>query len=114
MVLLFSLFFFGYFEEKLHLYSFAISFFVLLLFVLLMVLKPKMILGGGDIKYMMVVAIYLEPILFPMFLLITGIIQTLFLLYKQLYKKRRVAPMVPAMFLSVGIVELLHYFGFYL
>lgn len=91
-----------------------ISFFVLLFFVILMVIKPKMILGGGDIKYMMVVAIFLEPILFPLFILVTGIVQSLFLIYKQLYKKRRVAPMVPAMVLSVVITQLLHYFGLYL
>ena len=78
-----------------------------------MLLKPTMILGGGDIKYMMLVAIYLEPILFPMFILITGVVQTLFLVYKQYYKKRRVAPMVPAMFLAVVITEILFIFSIY-
>lgn len=109
-----SLLIFGYVEDKLDIYSFAISFFVLLFFVVLMIIKPKMILGGGDIKYMMVIAIFLEPILFPLFILVTGIVQSLFLIYKQLYKKRRVAPMVPAMVLSVAITQLLHYFGLYL
>ena len=78
-----------------------------------MLLKPNMILGGGDIKYMMLVAVYLNPLLFPLFLLTTGVVQTVFLIYKQYYKKRRVAPMVPAMFISVGIVELLFIFGIY-
>ena len=107
------LMFFGYFEHQLNIYSFGISILVLLFFIVLMLLKPNMILGGGDIKYMMLVAVYLNPLLFPLFLLTTGIVQTVFLIYKQYYKKRRVAPMVPAMFISVGIVELLFIFGIY-
>lgn len=105
--------FFGYFEDRLNIYSFIVSFLVLLFFILIMMIKPKMILGGGDIKYMMLVAVYLNPLLFPLFLLTTGIVQTIFLVYKQYYKKRRVAPMVPAMFISVVVVELLFTFGIY-
>ena len=107
------LIFFGYFEQQLNIYSFGISILVLLFFIALMLLKPTMILGGGDIKYMMLVAIYLNPMLFPLFLLTTGIVQTIFLVYKQYYKRRRIAPMVPAMFISVVIVELLFVFGIY-
>ena len=107
------LLFFGFFENKLNAYSFIISGVVLLFFIILMLLKPTMILGGGDIKYMMLVAIYIKPILFPMFILVTGIVQTIFLIYKQFYKKRRVAPMVPAMFISVVITEILFIFSIY-
>ncbi len=60
---------------------------------------------------MMLVAIYLKPILFVLFILVTGIVQTIFLAYKQLYKQRRVAPMVPAMFIAVIITEILYLFG---
>lgn len=66
-----------------------------------MLVLPNMILGGGDIKYIMVIALYLEPLTFPLFILFTGITQTLFLLYFQKYKKRRTAPMAPAIFFAV-------------
>ena len=108
------LLFFGYFEQQLNIYSFILSILVLLFFIVLMILKPSMILGGGDIKYMMLVAIYIEPVLFALFILTTGIIQTIFLIYKQYYRKRRVAPMVPAMFISVFITEMLYLFDIYM
>ena len=72
-----------------------------------------MILGGGDIKYMMLVALFIPPILFPLFLLLAGVVQTLFLLYFQQIKKRRVAPMVPAMFLAVILSEIAFSLGVY-
>jgi len=105
--LLIFLLIFGYFEDQLSLYSFLISFTILTFFVIMLLIMPKTILGGGDIKYMMVIAIYIEPLLFPLFLLSTGIIQMLFLIYYQKIKKRRVAPMAPAMFLAVIITKLL-------
>lgn len=105
--LLIFLLIFGYFEEQLSLYSFLISFTILAFFVIMLLIMPKIILGGGDIKYMMVIAIYIEPLLFPLFLLSTGIIQMLFLIYYQKIKKRRVSPMAPAMFLAVIITKLL-------
>lgn len=74
---------------------------------------PKIILGGGDIKYIMVIAIYLEPLLFPLFILSTGMIQMFFLIYFQKVKKRRVAPMAPAIFLAVIISEILFQTGIY-
>ena len=64
-----------------------------------------MILGGGDIKYMMVAGFYLEPLLFPFFLLISGIVQMLFLIFFQKFKKRRTAPMVPAMLIAAAVSE---------
>ena len=77
-------------------------------------LKKNLFIGGGDIKYLMVIALYLDVVLFSYFLIITGVLQTLFLLYNQLIKNRDMAPMVPVMFLSVVIVEFLNiYWGFY-
>lgn len=104
---------FGWFEGKLEFISFILSFAILIFFIILLIIMPKMILGGGDIKYMMLIAIYIQPILFPLFLLSTGIVQIFFLIYFQQIKKRRVAPMAPAMFLAVIVTELLFYLGVY-
>lgn len=101
------LLFFGFIEQQLNIYSFAIAILVLLFFVAVLLLNPKMILGGGDIKYIMLVAIYLDPFVFPYFLIITGVLQTLLLLVKKHIFKRRVAPMVPMIFLSVLVCDLL-------
>lgn len=62
---------------------------------------------------MMIVGLYLGVSSFALFLIVTGILQTFALLYKQKIEKRKIAPMVPMMFLSVIIVELLVKFGFY-
>lgn len=104
---------FGAIESKISVYSFIISFTILIFFVIMLLIMPKMILGGGDIKYMMVIAIYLNPYLFPLFLLMTGMVQMFFLIFYQKFRKRRVAPMAPAMFLAVVITELLFEFGVY-
>lgn len=74
---------------------------------------PKTILGGGDIKYMMIIAIYLEPLYFPLFLLLSGLVQMLFLLFFTKFKKRKVAPMAPAMFLAVIITVVLTRLEYY-
>lgn len=104
---------FGYFENSLNPYSFAISFIMLLFFIALILLMPKSIIGGGDIKYFLVICIYLEPILIPLFLLNTGITQMFFLIFYQRIKKRRVAPMAPAIFLAVVFTETLFKLGIY-
>lgn len=104
---------FGYLEEQLNLYSFGVSLAVLIFFVIILFAIPRMILGGGDIKYMLVIAIYLEPLSFPIFLLVTGIVQMLFLLFYQRLRKRRVSPMAPAMLLSVIIVKINELTSFY-
>jgi Flp pilus assembly protein protease CpaA len=104
---------FGIFESKIYISSIILTLIVLLFFIVLLLLKPQLILGGGDIKYMMLVAFYLGVQAFALFLIITGILQTLALLYVQNVKKRRVAPMVPMMFLSVIIVEILIYLEIY-
>jgi Flp pilus assembly protein protease CpaA len=104
--LLIFLLVFGFFESRLSFYSFAIALCVFALFVGLILMNRTMILGGGDIKYMLLIALYLNPLVFPLFLIVTGITQTLLLLYFQKIQKRRVAPMVPAMFFSVFISEI--------
>ena len=113
LTLLVFLVFFKYFENNLFLHSFVISFVILLFFVIILLVFPHIILGGGDIKYIMVVAIYLHPFLFPLFLIITGILQMSFLLYFKHIKKRRVAPMAPAIFSAVIITEFLYAYGWY-
>ncbi|MGM0518380.1 MAG: prepilin peptidase [Campylobacterota bacterium] len=105
---------FGLMESKIYISSIVLSLTVLIFFIALMLLKKDLFIGGGDIKYLMVIALYLDIVLFSYFLIITGVLQTLFLLYNQLIKNRDMAPMVPVMFLSVVIVEFLNiYWGFY-
>lgn len=105
---------FGYLENKLNIYSFIIAFAILVFFIIILLIMPKIILGGGDIKYMLLIAIFLEPLLFPLFLLLSGIIQLFFLLYFQKIKKRKVAPMAPAMFLAVIFTQIFYSCNLYL
>lgn len=104
---------FGLLESKIYISSIGLSLSVLLFFIAVMLINPRMILGGGDIKYMMVVALFLGIKPFALFLVITGLLQTFALLYMQKIRKRKIAPMVPMMFLAVIIVQLLMYSGFY-
>lgn len=106
LTLFFLLTIFGYLENQLNYYSFIVSLLVLVFFIIILLILPNQILGGGDIKYMVVIGIYLEPVMFPLFLLTTGLMQLLFLLYFQKIRKRRTAPMAPAMFFSVIVVKL--------
>lgn len=114
-VLIFTMFLmmtvFGVFESKIVFSSVVLSLLVLIFFILLLLIKPTMILGGGDIKYMMIVALYLGIFKFAFFLILTGILQTIFLVYKKRIRKRKIAPMVPIMFLSVILVEILKLFN---
>ena len=105
--------YFGLIEDKIYLSSFIVPFLVLLFFIAVLLFLPKMILGGGDIKYMMVVGLFLPYLVFPLFLLVTGVLQTLALVYKQFYQKRRIVAMVPVMFASVVLTQLIVYLGFY-
>lgn len=98
---------FGFLDSKIYISSIVLSLIVLLFFCAIMLINRNIILGGGDIKYMMLVALYLPLKSFALFLLVTGILQSLALLYVQQIKKRKIAPMVPMMFLAVVIVELL-------
>ncbi len=56
----------------------------------------------------MLVGLYLEPLSFPYFLIFTGITQTIFLIYFKNIKKRRVAPMAPAIFLAVILTKFIY------
>lgn len=109
----FMLLTFGLLEKKLYISSLVLVAVVLLFFIAIMLVNRQLILGGGDIKYMMVIALYLGIPSFALFLVITGILQTFSLLYVQKIRKRKVAPMVPMMFLSVIITELSVFFGLY-
>jgi Flp pilus assembly protein protease CpaA len=101
------LFIFGFIESKIYISSIILSLFVLLFFIAIMLINRQIILGGGDIKYMMIVALYLGIQSFALFLVITGLLQTFALIYVQYVKKKKIAPMVPIMFLSTIIVEVL-------
>ncbi len=108
------LFVFGFIESKIYISSIILSLAVLFFFIVLMLIKKDWFIGGGDIKYLMIVALYLDVVLFSYFLILTGVLQTLFLLYNQLVKKKDMAPMVPIMFLSVVMIDLSNlYWGFY-
>ncbi len=98
---------FGFLDSKIYISSIVLSLGVLIFFSALMLINRNMILGGGDIKYMMLIALFLPLKSFALFLLITGVLQTLALLYMQKIRKRKIAPMVPMMFLAVILVELL-------
>lgn len=98
---------FGFLESKIYISSIVLPFIVLIFFILILLLKRDIILGGGDIKYMMIIALYLDIQSFALFLVFTGIFQTLSLLYVQKIKKHKIAPMVPCMFLAVVIVDIL-------
>jgi Flp pilus assembly protein protease CpaA len=104
---------FGFLESKIYISSILLSLLVLLFFVVIILLKRDLILGGGDIKYMMLIALYLDVQSFALFLVFTGIFQSLSLLYVQKIAKRKIAPMVPFMFLSVFVVDVLVAFKIY-
>jgi len=99
---------FGLFENRLDINSFFISGALLIFFSGLILVNKKMILGGGDIKYIMIIAIFLEPILFPFFLIITGIVQSFFVVFEQFIRKKEKTAMVPGMLMSVIISEWLY------
>lgn len=104
----------GFIENKIDIYSFILPALILAFFVVILLLMPKMILGGGDIKFIMVIGLYLGYTIFPIFLIVSGLLQSSVLYYLQHLKekKRRVAPMVPIMVLSVLISEAITFFGF--
>ena len=108
LTLLIMLIIFGLLESRLNINSFFIAFALLSFFSALILINKKMILGGGDIKYIMLVSIFLEPILFPFFLIITGVVQSLFLIFTQLICKKEKTAMVPAMLVSVLMSQWLY------
>lgn len=104
---------FGFFESKIYISSIILSLLILSFFIVIMLINRQFIIGGGDIKYMMIVGLYLGLSSFALFLIVTGILQTITLLYIQNVNKRKIAPMVPVMFLSVIITEILIKYNFY-
>lgn len=102
---------FGIFEERVNLFSFVMPVLVLLFFIALLLINKNASIGGGDIKYYMVIALYFTPFLFAVFLIVSGLMQTFALIFRQLFQKRRVVAMGPVIFASVIITELLNYFG---
>jgi Flp pilus assembly protein protease CpaA len=98
---------------KLTFSLFILPFIILILFILILLIFPKYILGGGDIKYFIIISFYLnDPLIFSYFLIISGILQSFWIFYRQKYKKRRVAPMIPILLFSVFLIDLFLLFGF--
>lgn len=102
---------FGIFEDRFTLFSFVAPILVLLFFISLLLINKNASVGGGDIKYYIVIALYLSPFAFAVFLIVTGVMQTFALLFRQLFQKRRVVAMGPVIFISVIITELLNILG---
>ena len=104
---------FGILEQTISKSSFVIPILVLLFFIGVMLINRQMILGGGDIKYYMVIGLYLDIFLFPLFLIVAGLLQTGALLYRQKVQKRKVVAMGPVIFLAVILTEIINATGVY-
>ncbi|MDD2894791.1 MAG: prepilin peptidase [Aliarcobacter sp.] len=104
---------FGFIESKIYISSIVLSLIILSFFIIVMLINKQFIIGGGDIKYMMIVGLYLGVSSFALFLIITGLLQTITLLYIQNVNKRKIAPMVPVMFLSVILTEIFIKYNIY-
>lgn len=102
---------FGIFEDRVTLLSFVMPTLVLLFFIVLLLINKNASVGGGDIKYYMVIALYLTPFLFAIFLIVSGVMQTVALIFRQYFQKRRVVAMGPIIFASVIITEFLNFLG---
>jgi prepilin signal peptidase PulO-like enzyme (type II secretory pathway) len=109
IALLLFLLTFGFLEKQLTLYSFILPLFLLVFFSFMLLLFPKLLFGGGDIKYMLAISIYLNYKDFPIFLILTVLIQMACLFYFQKIKKQKEVPMAPSMFLSVILVSLFNF-----
>ncbi len=103
--------FFGIIEQKIYLSNLIVALLILLLFMVLFLFNRNIMIGGGDIKYLLVAAFYLKFTVFPVFMIISGLLQTLAILYTQNVRKRRFVPMVPIMFVSIVITDILVFFG---
>lgn len=97
---------FGILESKVYLNSIILCFITFILFVILILYKRQIVFGGGDIKYIMIVALFLNIEAFGYFLFITGIFQSLLMIFFNRVLKRNIVPMVPSMFLSVIIIDI--------
>ncbi|MFK2823225.1 prepilin peptidase [Arcobacter sp. YIC-80] len=99
---------FGLLEDRIFINSIYLAFLMFVFFIVIFLLKKDLLLGGGDIKYMLLVTLLFEPIAFFLFVLITGIIQIIFLIYFQNIRKKPMTPMIPSMFMSVVLVQLFY------
>lgn len=99
---------FGLLEDRIFINSIYLAFLMFVFFIVIFLLKKDLLLGGGDIKYMLLVTLLFEPIAFFLFVLITGIIQIIFLIYFQNIRKKTMTPMIPSMFMSVVLVQLFY------
>lgn len=99
---------FGLLEDRIFINSIYLAFLMFVFFIVIFLLKKDLLLGGGDIKYMLLVTLLFEPIAFFLFVLITGIIQIMFLIYFQNIRKKTMTPMIPSMFMSVVLVQLFY------
>lgn len=100
------LLFFKIVENQIYVSSFITPLIILILYIIILLLFPKSILGGGDIKYSLVIAFYLPFMIFPYFLIVSGILQSIAIFINQKIRKRKILPMVPIMSISVLICEL--------
>jgi leader peptidase (prepilin peptidase) / N-methyltransferase len=101
---------FGIIDSSLGFFSLVLPVALLVLFWLISLTKLGYV-GGGDIKYLLVVALYLEPLVFAIFLVMSGVLQLLFLVFYKKVKKRRFAPMIPAMVVAVALSEVAYRVG---
>ncbi|MGA1940576.1 prepilin peptidase [Arcobacter sp. YIC-310] len=99
---------FGLLEDRIFINSIYLAFLMFVFFIVIFLLNRDLLLGGGDIKYMLLVTLLFEPIAFFLFVLITGIIQIIFLIYFQNIRKKPMTPMIPSMFMSVVLVQLFY------
>lgn len=102
---------FGILENRLTLSSFIMPILILLLFISLILIFKNSSIGGGDIKYYVVIALYLDYFSFFVFLIIAGVLQTMALLIKQKIQNRRFVAMAPFIFLAVIMTEILNLNG---
>ncbi len=76
-------------------------------FCLVLLLNKNSIIGGADIKYFLIITLYLQPLVFAYLLIISGVIQSIVLIYFKKIKKRKTSPMIPTIFFSVLLSQIL-------
>jgi len=96
---------FGFLEGELKIASIIVALIVIVFFIILILIDKKMTLGGGDIKYIALVALFLSPLAFAYFLIVSGILQAVHLTYTKTVLKKNEAYMVPAIFLAAVFTD---------
>lgn len=105
LFLLVSVLFFRFIDGDLSFFDFFPSIFLIFIFWIFDKFRFGLV-GGGDIKYMMVASLYLGYLVFPYFLIVFGILATLFILFWQKSKPNKDVPMMPTLALGVLVCEL--------